>query len=163
MKLLILGHGRHGKDSVAEILRDLFSFSFISSSLAAAEIAVYPQLRDKYGYKTITECYDDRSNHRMEWKQCITDYNTPDKSKLCREILEKNDCYVGMRCDEEYEATKHLFDFVIWVDASKRLPPDPSLAIKQDSTMLVLDNNTTERNLIRNVRKLATQQLGLVL
>lgn len=163
MKLLILGHGRHGKDSVAEILRDLFSIKFVSSSFAAAEIAVYPHLKDLYGYSSIQECFDDRANHRMEWKNLITEYNTPDKSKLCKEILEVNDCYVGMRCGEEYEATKDLFDFIIWVDASKRVPLDPSLGIEYDSTrMILVDNNSTERNLIRTVQKVAREQLGLI-
>ena len=31
-KLLIIGHARHGKDTVAEILRDTHGYDFVSSS-----------------------------------------------------------------------------------------------------------------------------------
>lgn len=141
MKFLILGHGRHGKDTLAEMLRDMCGLTFQSSSWAAAEIAVFPVLAPRYGYKTVQECFDDRANHREEWRQCITDYNAPDKGRLCREILETSDCYVGMRCPLEFAAVRHLFDAVIWVDALDRHPPDPSMSIPPDSDMLLVDNN----------------------
>jgi len=153
MKLLILGHARHGKDSVAEILRDLHGISFISSSLAACALVVFPVVSERY--ETIEECFADRANHRAEWHQLICDYNYPNKSKLAKEILETNDCYVGMRCVEEYEASKHLFDFVLWVDASKRLPLEPisSMTIEKDDGMIVIENNTSYRNLVRQVKR----------
>ena len=37
-RLLILGHCRHGKDTLAEILRDEFGMTFESSSQSAADI-----------------------------------------------------------------------------------------------------------------------------
>ena len=147
MKILILGHGRHGKDTVAEILRDGAGISFCSSSEAACEIAVFPYLAEIYGYETPAECFADRVNHREEWRYLITEYNTPDKSKLCREILETSDCYVGMRCPVEFALTRHLFGLVIWVDASKRVGPDPSMGIERDSNMLVVGNNNSRETL----------------
>lgn len=153
-KFLILGHGRHGKDTVAEMMREMYGISYASSSWAAAEIAVYPALRERHGYRSLDECYADRASHREEWRQLITDYNTPDKSKLCREILGKNDCYVGMRCPLEYAASKDLFDYVIWVDASMRLPPDPTMGIELDCSMLVVDNNGGLRDLCGEVAML---------
>jgi hypothetical protein len=143
MKILILGHGRHGKDTLAEMLRDAVGLKFRSSSEAAAEKAVYPSLKDKYGYQTLEECYADRANHREEWRQLITDYNTPDKGKLCREILETSDCYVGMRCPLEYAATRDLFDVIFWVDAMRRAPPDPSMGIALNWEMSLIDNGGT--------------------
>jgi hypothetical protein len=143
MKIMILGHGQHGKDTCAEILRDQAGVSFRSSSEAACEIAVFPYLSMLYGYDTPAECFADRMSHREEWKELITAYNTPDKSKLCREIIATNDCYVGMRCPLEFAATRHLFGMVIWIDASKRVQPDPTMQIIQDENMLVIDNNGT--------------------
>jgi hypothetical protein len=152
VKYLILGHGRHGKDTVAEILRDVYGISFQSSSRAACEIFIYEELSRLYDYKDIEECYDDRINHREEWKFLITNYNPPsDKGRLCKQILENNDCYVGMRCQLEYEAVKHLFDVVFWVDALKRLPPDPTMTIARDESMVVIDNNGREDQLIEEV------------
>jgi hypothetical protein len=140
MNFLIIGHGRHGKDTVAEIMRDEFGLTFTSSSYAAAEIAVRPHL--SRSYETADECYADRVNCREEWRKLITDYNTPDKSKLCREILERTDIYVGMRCPDEYAASKHLFDAVIWVDRSQEVDLDPTMNIKYDDReMIKIDNN----------------------
>lgn len=155
MKALILGHGDHGKDTVAEMLRDMMGLSFESSSLAASEIVVFPALKDKYGYSNPQECFDDRRNHRQEWKQLITDYNTPDKARLCREILERVDCYVGMRCQQEYEAVKDMFGLVVWVDAGFRKPPDPTMAIKPSPDMWLIENNSTIESLYTQIERLS--------
>jgi len=154
MKVLILGHGRHGKDTVAEILEHTHGLTFQSSSRAACEIFIYDVLRKRWpgAYQDIEDCYDDRHNHRELWKELITEYNPPhDKAKLCKAILAKNDCYVGMRCPLEYAASKDLFDVVIWVDALKRHPKDPTMLIERDESMIVIDNNSHLLNLKLNV------------
>jgi hypothetical protein len=155
MKILILGHGRHGKDTVAEMLQDRAGITFQSSSQAASEIAVFPALSALHGYKTPAECFADRANHREEWKTLISGYNTPDKGRLCREILKTSDCYVGMRCPLELAATRHLFGLILWVDASQRVASDPSMGIERDQNMLVIDNNGTQRDLEYEVYCLA--------
>lgn len=125
--MLIIGHARHGKDTVAQILKDGWGLEFCSSSYAAAEKVVFPVLAPIYGYETIDECYTDRVNHRAEWKDLITAYNSPDKTRLAREIMEKNDIYVGMRCYEELEACVEdcIFSHVVWVDGCYRKDPEP--------------------------------------
>lgn len=97
MKLLIIGHKRHGKDTLAEIFRDNFGMTFNSSSNAAAEIFIYDALKNKYGYKSFKECFYDRMNKRAEWYDLICEYNVKDKARLAKDILKDNDCYVGMR------------------------------------------------------------------
>src|SRR5690606_30083610 len=96
-KLLVVGHMRHGKDTFAEILRDHYGLKFESSSQAAADIFIYEALKDKYGYKTSEECFEDRVNHRQEWYEMICEYNIEDRARLAKGILERADCYVGMR------------------------------------------------------------------
>jgi len=113
--LLILGHTQHGKDTLAELLHTLYGLSFISSSLAAYEIAVKPALQNIVRYANSAAALADRFSYRPEWKAAISAYNTPDKSRLAREILETNQIYVGMRCKDEYAAAKKLFDLVLWV------------------------------------------------
>ena len=152
MKILIIGHGRHGKDTVAEIIAEVFNSSFASSSYAACVHTIFPAIKDKYNYTTHEGCYADRSNHRQEWMDLITKYNTPDKSKLCKQILSENDMYVGMRCPLEYEASKHLFNFVVWVDRSAVLNADPTMQIPYDAeTMLLISNNGDLAELKYNV------------
>lgn len=151
MKILILGHGRHGKDTVADMISEMYGYTFESSSMAAAEIAVFPTLAPKYGYDTVEQCFEDRVNRRQEWKELITAYNTPDKSRLCREIVASRDGYVGMRCPLEYAATCELFDVTIWVDASERHPADPTMGIEYNASMVWLDNNRDLDHLLAGV------------
>ena len=150
-KTLILGLGECGKDRFAEyIAKHASNWTFQSSSMAACEKAVYPVLKDKYGYKSIQECFDDRRNHREEWRDLIFAYNTPDRARLAKEILAVSDAYVGMRSVLEYQEAKSLFDFIIWVDVSTRKPDlvDPSMEIPFNArTMLVVDNNGTLEDL----------------
>lgn len=150
MKVLILGHGSHGKDTLAEMVAHITSLSFTSSSRAACEKAVFPFIEPKYA--SIKACYHDRRNHRETWKRLIGEYNTPDKARLIKEVLAEHDIYVGLRCPEEYAAGKHLFSHTFWVDASRRLPLDPSMNIEYDpACMTWVDNNGSKEDFIRNV------------
>ena len=146
-KLLIIGNMRHGKDTLAEILRDNFGLKFISSSQAAADIFIYDELKDKYGYKTSEECFEDRVNHRQEWYEMICEYNKDDRAKLAKGILNLADCYVGMRDRAEIsECMKQgLFDIIIWVDASERLPLEDASSFNIDKSCadIIIENNGT--------------------
>lgn len=142
MKLLILGKARHGKDTLAEILRDFHGIDFKSSSMFCAEKVVYPVLKEKYGYETVEECYKDRVNHREEWARLIEGYNLPDRARLAREILEESQCYVGMRSQEEFDEARKLFDYIIWVDASLRVGgEDPTMRIAWEPNFITVYNN----------------------
>jgi dephospho-CoA kinase len=146
-KMLVLGNMRHGKDTLAEILQDEFGYTFQSSSQAAADIFLYNTLKDRYGYTTSEECFEDRVNHRAEWKQLICDYNKDDRAKLAKGILEYSDCYVGMRDREEINECMRqgLFDIIIWVDASERLPLEDPSSFDIDKTCadIIIENNGT--------------------
>jgi dephospho-CoA kinase len=147
IKLLILGNARHGKDTFAEILKNNFGLSFISSSQAASDIFIYDKLKDKYNYKSPVECFNDRVNHRTEWYELIKEYNKEDRAKLAKEILQMADCYVGMREREEItECRKQcIFDIIIWIDASERLPMEDksSFNIDKKCADILMENNGT--------------------
>ncbi len=145
-KILIIGPGRHGKDTAAEIICGLTGWSFKSSSMFAAEKAVYPTMQRQEGYTSVMECFNDRHNHRVQWRDLIREYNSPDKSTLAKELLASGcNVYVGMRCHEEYAACVRdkVFDKVMWVEASERITlKDPSLTIEYDPrTMIRVGNN----------------------
>jgi len=163
LKLLVLGHGTHGKDTVAEMLRDRFGVSFVPSSYACAEKVLMPAFEERgTPYENVEECYADRHNHRGFWHDQIAAYNTPDKSKLCREILEQNNCYVGMRCDQEYAASKHLFDHVLWVyDPRKPLEGQDSFKINQTVDMIQIWNGGSLHDLGSVVSWFAQSVAGL--
>lgn len=144
-KLYICGHGRHGKTSAAKYLRDNFNCTFADSSRFACQKAVFPKLKDKYGYRTVEECYGDRHNHRAEWHDLIAEY-CDNPSRLSEEIFDVSDIYVGIRSARELEESKHLSALVIWVDACGRIPPESSDSNKVTPSMcdVILTNNGTE-------------------
>jgi hypothetical protein len=150
MKILILGHGGHGKDKVAEMILKNFNLSFESSSRAALE-HIWPVLEQAYldfdcdalnpVFKNKEDAFEKRSQYRELWRRCISLYNAHDKSALCRKILETSDIYVGMRCDQEYQACKDLFDLILWVDRSKYIDREDSMKIEFDISEMILINN----------------------
>jgi hypothetical protein len=156
LKLMLLGYGRHGKDTVAEILARDYEYEFASSSWAAAEHAVYPTLALRYDYNSVEECFNDRANHRQEWYELIKAYNTPDLSRLAQQIYSTTDVYVGIRDRDEFYAVKNegLFDYAIWVDASNRLPVEStdSCTVTKEDADIVLDNNGPEEYLPAKVQ-----------
>ena len=158
LKLLVIGHGRHGKDTVCEILRDKYGYSFESSSRFCSRLFIYNQLKDKYGYASEEDCYADRHNHRAEWYDAICDYNVPDAARLGREIFKEHDIYCGLRNKKEYHAMRNtsVFDYAIWVDRSDYLPPEQktSMSLEQWMADFTIDNNGTLEELEFNVDQL---------
>jgi len=155
-KLLILGHGRHGKDTVGEMLSKK-GFTFQSSSRAACEIFLYDFLKPHYGYESIEECYEDRHNHRALWYQLICEYNERDSCRLAREILKTSDVYVGMRATKEVETciTQGLFNLVIWVERDLPQEDSSSFNINKGIADIIITNNGNLEELELKVSRLA--------
>lgn len=145
MKLLVVGQGRHGKDEFCKIAEE-FGFTFSSSSWFMAERLVYPMIKERFGYKTIEECYNDRHNHRELWYNIITEYNAVNPARLTKELLDKYDIYCGMRNPRELKATLNLFDLKIYIDATCRLgntETEASNGISREECDFTIFNNGT--------------------
>ena len=157
-KLLVIGHGRHGKDTVCEILKNHYGYSFESSSQFCSRLFIYDLLKEKYNYVSEEECYLDRHNHRAEWYNAICDYNVPDAARLGREIFKTHDIYCGLRNKREFFAMKNtgVFDFAIWVDRSTHLPTESkdSMSLEQWMADYTIDNNSSLQDLEFNVHQL---------
>ena len=154
-KLLVIGHGRHGKDTVCDILATRYGYSFESSSQFCSKLFIFDMLKDQYGYNNEEECYRDRHMHRAEWYNAICDYNIPDPAKLGREIFKEHDIYCGLRNKKEFHAMKNtgVFDYAIWVDRSDFLPPESkdSMSLEQWMADFTIDNNGSLEDLNFNV------------
>ncbi len=162
MKLFIIGHGRHGKDTVGDIITEKTGLTFESSSMFCAEHVVTPWL-EKLGitYDSLEKCYEDRVNHRMEWYNAIRAFNKGDESKLSAAIFDKYDMYVGIRSRVEFLASRGLSDLAIWVEAGERVPQvDPTCKILSDDCDIIIDNNGTEEELVTKVTRLFDLILG---
>jgi hypothetical protein len=162
-KLLIIGHGRHGKDTVCDILRDQYGFQFQSSSEFCAQKFIYDELRHKYGYTSYAQCYQDRHNHRAEWYDMIHAYCEDDYTRLGRDIFAENDIYCGLRNKAEFHAMRNtgVFDYCIWVDRSDHAPLEDRSSMNLEIWMAdyVIDNNGTLKDLRRNTLDLANHRL----
>ena len=161
-RLLIIGYARHGKDTVAEILRDKHGFKYVSSSEFVGREVVWENW-GKLRYPTFEAMFADRHNWRRQWMEMIALYNCPDKSRTARTMLERGyDLYVGMRRADELAASRHMFDYVIWVDRLRFLPPEKdSMDITRETAHpdFVIDNNGSLEDLERNVEKLMEEIL----
>ena len=161
LKFLVIGHGRHGKDTVCEMLADNYGYSFESSSRFCSKLFIFNDLNDKYGYANEEECYADRHNHRAEWYDAICNYNVPDPSRLGREIFNAHDIYCGLRNKKEFHAMQNsgVFDHAIWVDRSDHLPPESksSMSLEQWMSDFTIDNNGNLTDLEFNVNQLISR------
>ena len=157
MKLLIIGHARHGKTEAAKILKRERGFQFKDSSKAAAEIFLYDKLKDKYGYKDFKECYEDRVNHREEWFDNICRFNKKDPARLAKEIMKEADIYCGMRSNREIQKciNDNVFDHIVEI-FNPHLP-------KESPESFDIDFNTLpQRYTIYNDSDLDTLRLRLM-
>lgn len=152
-KLLIIGHARHGKDTVGEWFKTK-GYTFVSSSWFVGEKAVWPAYEQQYaesGYTPEFDNFEDffqnRGTMRAFWYDAIAAYNRPDRSRLGRELFALYDMYVGLRNWQEMQALRlhKAYDLCIWVDASDRMPPEPatSMTISASAADVVVDNNGT--------------------
>lgn len=182
-KILILGYGRHGKDTVAEMLRDDYGLSFVSSSEFCAEHVVLPWFNALwqrssdlfyertgrvYPWHTWQDCYADRHKgmNRKNWYDAITEFNRPDASQLGRAIFAEHDIYCGLRSSREFHAVKAagLYDLCVWVDASGRgvLPEDrSSCTVEPWMADHVVDNSGDVDELRLNVRRLMASRFNM--
>lgn len=156
-RLLIIGHGRHGKDTVGDMLTANYGMRSVSSSEFAARKAVFPLVSDLY--PDWLAAYEDRANHRDLWFHAIAAYNKRPGPMLAEQILVGHDIYTGMRRADEFQRSHHLFDLVVWVEASKRLQPEPagSMELTAEAADWVVDNNGPKDALPGEVAKLVSE------
>jgi hypothetical protein len=156
--IYIIGHGRHGKDTVGDMLEEL-GFKTCASSWFMAEKVVFPALKDKYGYDSVHDCFNDRHAHRAEWFDLIGEAN-PTGVELSAGIFKEHDVYIGIRSRRELDAVKSdpsFNPFVVWVDASDRLPPEDigSMELTVEDADYFLNNNGSIEKLKSDVYTLA--------
>ena len=160
-KILIIGHARHGKDTVAEIMRDKWGLKFISSSVFVGEEIIWP-LWGKDRYPNFDAMFADRVNYRSTWFNLIAAYNTPDMTKTATTMFSRGyDIYVGMRRKAELQACANaqIFDKIIWVEASKRHEPEKldSMELNEYMSDIRINNNGTLSELEANLMGLQHQ------
>lgn len=151
MKILIIGHAQHGKDEIADALTERFNLKRMNLSLFAVRLFILQAYNGKY--LTCEECYEDRHGNRAFWKECFNEYCKEDKGRFVKQALQVSDTYAGIRARDQFEATRHLFDKVIWVHRPK-FPLEPELELTWHDSDLVVINAGTKEDLKREVWEL---------
>lgn len=157
MKILVLGDGEHGKGTLCKRVFKIYGMTAKSSSEFACEKFVYNQIKDEFNYSSIEECYADRREKRELWYKLITGFNTPKLHRLAEELLKDYDIYDGMRNIDEFNACMDakIFDLIIWVDASERLPTEgSSMTIPKERADIIITNNASEEDFLDKVDRL---------
>jgi hypothetical protein len=141
-KLLIMGHGRCGKDTAALYMMQKHGYrwngSFSWHMLPhMAELLHLPQ----------QIAWDTRHKHREIWRDEINEYRRGDPSRLMRAVFAKADIGSGPRPRVEFEAAKReaIFDYAIFID--KDVPVDPTFEMTRDDADYVIDNNMSFEHL----------------
>lgn len=159
-KILVLGHARHGKDTVAERLAERLNISYTPASLIAAEL-----IYDKFPvtFNSPEDAYNKRAQYRTVWFDTIAERCERNKTFLADLVFETNLIYAGTRAKDELDAiiTKYK-PIIIWVDASERCSPEhpDSMQIEYRRGWLRLTNNSTEEDLLKKVDLLVDQLLA---
>lgn len=148
VKIIVMGEGQHGKGTFCKLATAHFGLTAVSSSRFACDAFLFEQLRETLGYPDADSCFEDRHQHRALWYQAIAQYNTPELSRLGRDIFAKHDIYDGIRSLDELNALREagLFDLAIWIDASERMPREPasSITVSKANADIIIENNGTE-------------------
>lgn len=157
MKLIVFGHKRHGKDTACEFLEMHYGIVFASSSYVACEKFIFERMREKHGYQTVDDCFDDRDNHRQAWYDMICEYNAKDATRLAKVIFSEADVYCGIRSRAEFEALREadMFDLAIWIDAGGRLPPESSdsMDLNENDADIIIQNNGTHEEFFAKLKR----------
>jgi hypothetical protein len=147
MKLLVIGHARHGKDTVCEILQRDHGLKFASSSHFVGKKVVWERL--KGFYPNFEAMFDDRVRHRALWKDLIAQYCADNPARTAEGMLDAGfDVYCGMRARREFKAARPLFDAVLWVDRSSCVPSEPWSSMelnRRDADFVVVNDGNLAR------------------
>lgn len=159
-KILILGHARHGKDTVAELIQKHTNLLYQTTSFLAYQIFIYDELMNKHNHKydSIYAAFNDRHQHRDLLYTIIQEYNKNDKARLAKNVLQHCDMYVGMRdVDEVIESKKqNIFDLTIGVynpNVKNENISSNTVDIFKHSDILII-NDSTLINLENKIIKL---------
>lgn len=156
---MICGYARHGKDTVADIVKQRYGLKHESSSHIAMREFLRTALYLEYGlsYPSEEACYEDRVNHRDKWFNIISAYNRMDKARLAKLIFRDSDIYVGIRCREEFAAARDfgLFDLSVWVKRPG-MPPEPenSNTLQEQDCDLTLCNGGSIEDLLVKIPRI---------
>lgn len=136
-KLLIVGHGRAGKDLAGEYLESITGLKFAGTTSKFLTKYVAKELG-----RSEEDVYATRHRDRMLWKQIGDDIRKDDPSLLIRESLQHGEIVGGVRDIAEIIAARNegLVDLIVWIE-NIWVPVDPTVTFTERECDLVIQNN----------------------
>lgn len=151
-KLMLVGHGRAGKDEAGEYLQKITGLKFAGTT--SLYLAKY--VARKMGV-TEAEAYRDRHKNRDHWYRIGNEIREGDPGILIRESLLHGDIVGGVRDIEEviYARAKGIVDLVIWIE-NIWVPVDPTVKFTSRECDIVVQNNWDLQTYHERLRRLAS-------
>jgi len=150
-RVLFIGHGRHGKDTACSALAA--ATGWVNAGTTSLYLANHVAQR---ALRPAAEVYATRHQNRDLWRRIGDEIRQRDPALLVKEALRVGPITGGCRGLPEVRAVRaeSLVDLIVWVDASKRLPPDPTMEFGPEEADIVVQNDGTEAELIRKIQRL---------
>lgn len=159
-RVLFVGHGRHGKDTACETLAQATGWKNAGTTSVYLTELVVAELRRVGIYARPEDAYAERHQNRDLWRRVGDEARSQNQAFLVKAALCCGQITGGCRDWPEICAVRaeSLVDLIVWVDASKRLPLDPTMSFGPEQADLIVDNNGSIGDF-----KLHIQRLGAAL
>lgn len=148
MRILIVGHGRCGKDTFGPMLAEAMGLRW------AGTFSKYltPFVAERLGISE-EEAYETRHQRREEWRRIGDEVRNGDPLALAKLAFAAGEISGGARSLVEIEALRDYCDHIIWIVRS--VPPDPTLEFDAGWADIVVDNNGSLEELQETAKELA--------
>lgn len=155
-RILFVGHGRHGKDTACEALAKATGWRNAGTTSIYLTPYVVAEYKKLGMHHLIQDAYLHRHRNRELWRRVGDEIRKDDPALLVRESLKVGDIAGGCRGLPEILAVRResVVDLIVWVDASKRKPPDPTMEFGPEHADIIVDNNGTEAEFVQRLRRL---------
>jgi len=138
-RILVVGHGRAGKDTACEYLASITTLRFAgtTSLYLARYVAARLGVPEQEAYRT-------RHQNRNLWHRVGNEVRRQDPGLLVRESLAHADIIGGVRDLEEIKACREedLVDLIVWI-ANDRAPKDSTVTFGERDCDVTVPNHWT--------------------
>ena len=144
-KILIVGPGRCGKDSLGEFIHkhSKHTYAGSTSKFLAKYVARKFQIFEEQAYSL-------RHEHRQQWFEIGNAIRESNHGKLQKEALDVGNVVAGIRDFREaaWACYNEIYDHIIWIDAD--VEPDPTLTFTSHDIAVMLQGRKTRLMIIKN-------------
>ncbi len=150
-RILLVGHGRAGKDTGLEYLSALTGMQNAGST----SLYLTKYVAQRLGLDE-REAYRTRHEMRDEWYRIGNELRTNDPGILLREALNRGPLTAGIRDLQEvvFARVNRVVDLIVWIE-NNRVPVDPTIKFGPEYADIVVQNNGSVEDYHERLKRLA--------